>query len=135
MYYAKIVVRVSTNGARPSENDSYDVYWQEPSYGVFSEGIEFSMSSYACIIKAEKLQTYDQQLGCSLLQLTTSCEYVKASTVQRQCSIIHDCKGGHCRMRYKVAPRKVEQQKLSQKQLVFVHNDEHNIYLLNRFKL
>ena len=65
-----------------------DVYWQERSYGVFSQEIEFSMSSSACIVKAEKFQTYDQQLGCSLFQLTTYCEYVKyvkASTVQRQC--------------------------------------------------
>ena len=76
----------------------------------FSEGIESSMSIYARIIKAEKFQTYDQQLGCK----TTSCKYVKASTVQRQCSIIHDCKGGNCGMRYKVDPRKEEQQKLFQ---------------------
>ena len=87
----------------------------------FSEEIliGFSMSSYACIIKAENFKLTDQQLGCSLFQHTTSCEYVKASTVQRQHSIIHDCKGGNCRMRYKVAPRKVEQQKLFQNSWCF----------------
>ncbi|XP_078341811.1 uncharacterized protein LOC111114859 isoform X2 [Crassostrea virginica] len=134
-YRGKSMVALSKEVVNSGDWVEYTKCNDERSYGVFSEGIEFSMSSHACIIKAEKLQTYDQQLGCSLLQLTTSCEYVKASTVQRQCSIIHDCKGGHCRMRYKVAPRKVEQQKLSKKQLVFVHNDEHKIYMLNHFKL
>ncbi|XP_061186753.1 uncharacterized protein LOC133194862 isoform X1 [Saccostrea echinata] len=105
-------------------------------HGIFTGGFEFSTKqTLVRVQKAQELDHTDPFLDCPLHELTLNYDYVPSVLLECPCSFFHDCYRGNCRMTYIITSARVEQQNLSKRKLSIKHNEEHRIYLFNKFHL
>lgn len=108
----------------------------ESCYDVFKGAVEIhGVFTFARVQKSQDLREEDSSLGCALHLLTTAYEYIPAKNIKTPCPFIHDCFKGKCRVSFSLTKQRVEQQNVSKRKLIILHNVHHKIYMLNKFHL
>lgn len=111
-------------------------YFQESCYGVFKGAVDIDgVFTFARVQKSQDLREEESSLGCALHRFTTAYEYIPAKDIKTPCPFIHDCFKGKCRVSFSLTKQRVEQQNMSKRKLIVIHNVHHKIYMLNKFHL
>ena len=72
--------------------------------------------------------------GCEMFELLQGTQAVPSTNIIQRVALIHDCKIGQCSFATVDVQSTVEREKVTKRELAFVHSDS-RYYLLNKFCL
>ncbi|XP_064643579.1 uncharacterized protein LOC135497677 [Lineus longissimus] len=100
--------------------------------GYFKNGGEW----VSCGSNVRAIGEYKKRLGCELVAKSAADSIcTRPSKLIRKISVLHECQGGHCVVMEKKVSRKVEQKSANVLQKLLKHNEDHNVWIVNKFRL
>ncbi|XP_064643582.1 uncharacterized protein LOC135497680 [Lineus longissimus] len=103
-------------------------------FGIFMGGKKICLHQEITIQKLMPMR--QKRLGCELVAKSAADSIcTRPSKLIRKISVLHECQGGHCVVMEKKVSRKVEQKSANVLQKLLKHNEDHNVWIVNKFRL
>jgi len=110
--------------------------------GIFRQGLKMETTQHE-VVEIERIQfclddNEQPILGsfqCPKVRKTGEIALISPDQVVDQLCLVHDCANGKCAFKESETTIMVEREKVTRLKFTYVHDTEHNFYLINKFYL
>ena len=104
--------------------------------GIFRQGLKMETTQQE-VVEIERIngQPILGSFQCPKVRKTGEIALISPDQVVDQLCLIHDCANGKCAFKESEITIMVEREKVTRVKFTYVHDREHNFYLINKFYL